>query len=133
MKKAFFIILFFIAFRISKAQILIGYSAGKITDYMSANHKEMNFNKVKNASFRYLKYSDATDSQTMLFFLDGDSVCNAMRIICDRRTSMIRSKELDSSFRKKGENQWIHDLHGKIYNIRMEEDEWSAVINVQPE
>lgn len=133
MKKALFIIVFIIACRVSGAQILIGYSATEIRDFMTENRKEMSLNKVKNDSFKYLKYSDATDSETMLFFLDNDSVCKGIRIICEKSKSMIRNKEFDKSFRKTAENRWIHELHGKIINIRLEEDEWSAVINIQPE
>ena len=43
----------------------------------------MNYDKVRNNLFSYLKYSDNYDRQTILFFLTPDSVCKSIRVICD--------------------------------------------------
>jgi hypothetical protein len=67
----------------TNGQNLIGYKYMEIKKYMKENHKEMSFNNVSNSKFKYLKYSDSSDRQTLLFFLDSDSVCKSVRMICD--------------------------------------------------
>ena len=64
-------------------QNLIGYNGKEIRKYMKENRRDMNFENVTNNKFKYLKYSDSSDSQTFLFFLNPDSVCKSVRIICD--------------------------------------------------
>ncbi|HLN19579.1 MAG TPA: hypothetical protein VK213_00710 [Bacteroidales bacterium] len=117
----------------TSGQNLVGYKGSEIKKYMEQNQKEMNFNKVNNSSFNYLKYSDATDSQTLLFFLDKDSVCSSMRIVCDKSAGLLKKKEFDSMFSKTGENSWQEKRNGKIYRIEIQNEEWSSVINIQPE
>ena len=115
------------------SQNLIGYRADGIRKYMTENRADMNSEKVNNKSFRYLKYSDKYDTQTMLFFLNPDSVCQNIRIVCNNtiRDKMIR--ELDSSFAKSGKNRWTDARSGKSYYIRLDDDEWSFSITIEPE
>jgi hypothetical protein len=114
------------------SQNLIGYRAEGIKKYMTANRSDMNIEKVNNKSFRYLKFSDKFDTQTMLFFLDPDSVCQNIRIICNYGIRDEKIKELDSSFSKSGKNRWIDSQSGKSYYIRLDDDEWSFSITIEP-
>ena len=63
----------------------------------------MNYNNVVNSKFSYLKYSDNLESQTILFFLNPDSVCKSVRIICDSSTEIAKGEEFNSSYIKKGD------------------------------
>ena len=98
---------------------------------MKVNHREMNYNKVINSKFSYLKYSDNSDEQTMLFFLSPDSVCKSVRIICDVRLRSQKIKELNSHYLKNGENQWIDRRDRKEYLIGITQDKWSCVISIE--
>jgi hypothetical protein len=82
---------------------------------MRENVKDMNLNKVNNDKFTYLKYSDNSDSQTMLFFLSRDSVCQSIRIICDENAKAKRLKEFDSAYKKTGRICGL--THGEAENI----------------
>lgn len=112
-------------------QNLIGYKGNDILKYMKKNHKEMNLNNVVNNKFSYLKYSDHSESKTILFFLNSDSLCKSERIVCDRSLKSLKSKELDSKYLKNGDNKWIDKHDGKIYKIELSEDEWSCVISIE--
>ena len=116
-----------------KSQNLIGYKADGIRKYMAENRSDMNSEKVNNKSFRYLKYSDKSDTQTMLFFLNPDSVCQNIRIICNNTIRDSKIRELDSSFSKSGTNRWTDTRSGKSYYIRLDDDEWSFSITIEPE
>lgn len=115
------------------SQNLIGYKAGGIRNYMADNRRDMKLDKVNNKSFLYLKYSDKYDTQTILFFLNTDSVCQNIRVVCNPIIRDTKIKELDSSFSRSGKNRWIDSHSGKKYYIRLDDDEWSFTITIEPE
>lgn len=98
---------------------------------MKENRREMNFNNVVNSKYSYLKYSDNLESQTVLFFLNPDSVCRNIRIICDSSVKTQKVKELNSKYDKKGENRWIESRNGKEYVIELSDGKWSSVISIE--
>jgi len=112
-------------------QNLIGYKDFEIRKFMRENKGEMNFNKVTNDRFNYLKYSDNSDSQTILFFLNQDTVCNSIRIICDESEKNNKIKEYNATYKKKGDNKWIDRRNGKDYIIAIKEEKWSSVITIE--
>lgn len=133
MKPVIAAILISFASALASGQNLIGFSYDKIRSYMKENRKEMSFNKVNNKQFNYLKYTDGSESQTILFFLDADSVCRSIRIICDEsaRTKMVN--EFNSSYKKNGDNKWIDKRNGNSYIIELFEEDWASVITMLPE
>jgi hypothetical protein len=115
------------------SQNLIGYSDKEIKKYMRENRRDMNFNNVVNSKFHYLKYSDTGDRQTLLFFLNHDSVCMSIRMICDFRLKEEKVKEFDSIYKKSGENRWINERDGKDYLIEIKDEKWSCIISIEPD
>jgi hypothetical protein len=114
-------------------QNLVGYKGNEILKYMKINHREMNRNNVMNKEFSYLKYSDNSELQTILFFMNTDSLCKSERIVCDKSLKSLRQKEFDSKYVKKGDNKWIDRHDGKNYKIELSEGEWSCVISIESE
>lgn len=108
-------------------QNLIGYDYYEIREFMKENRKDLSFNKVNNTKFNYLKYSDSSDSQTTVFFLDEDSVCRSIRLICDQSAKAQKIKELNSTYKRKGENRWIDRHEGKNYVIELTDEQWTSV------
>jgi hypothetical protein len=115
------------------SQNLIGYNPKEIQKYMMENRREMNFNNVMNTKFSYLKYSDNSESQTILFFLNPDSVCRSERIICDIGMKSQKVQEFNSQFVKRGDNQWIDKRNGRKYLIELNDGKWSCVISIEEE
>jgi hypothetical protein len=114
-------------------QNLIGYTDKEIRKYMKENRTEMNFNNVTNSKFNYLKYSDNSDNQTLLFFLDPDSVCKSVRLICDLSVKSEKVKEFNSIYKTSGENKWIDNREGRNYLIEIIDGKWSCIINIEPD
>jgi len=113
-------------------QNLIGYSDKDIKKYMRENRRDMNFNNVVNSKFHYLKYSDNIGKQTLLFFLNHDSVCTSVRMICDVSLKEEKVKEFDSIYKKSGKNRWINERDGKDYLVEIMDEKWSCVISIEP-
>jgi hypothetical protein len=107
-------------------QNLIGYREKEIKKYMKENHKDFNFqNMVYNSTFKYLKYQDISEMQTVLFFLTADSVCKGVRLVCDKSLEAEKIKELNSKYTRTGNNSWTETRNGKKYVIELKEEEWS--------
>ena len=117
----------------TQSQNLIGYTENEILKYMKENCSDMKYNNVVNSKFSYLKYSDSSENQTFLFFLNPDSVCRSVRIICDINMKSQKVKEFDSKYLKRGENKWIDKQGGKNYHIELMEGKWSCVISIESE
>jgi hypothetical protein len=115
----------------ASSQNLVGYKEKAIRKYMKENRHDMNFNNVVNSQFRYLKYSDNSDSQTLLFFLDPDSTCKSVKIICDVSMKSEKVNELNSHYSGNGENKWVDRRDGKDYLIELKEGKWSCVISIE--
>lgn len=133
MKKITLSLSFVLLCLITQSQNLIGLRGKEIREYMETNHNEMNYNKVVNNKFNYLKYSDNTENQTILFFLNRDSICKEVRITYELGLKQEKLKEFDSRYKKNGENSWIEKKNGKNYRINMKEGKWSLVISIEPE
>ncbi len=114
-------------------QNLVGYSGKEIIKYMKENRKELHSDKVVNPSFTYLKYGDSSDSQTLLFFLDKDSVCSGIRMVYDVALKPEKVKELNTLYKKRSENVWTDKLNGKDYLIVLKDDSWSCTVTIQAE
>lgn len=113
-------------------QNLIGYKDFEIKKYMKENKENLSFNKVNNDRFNYLKYTDNSESQTLLFFLGTDSVCRSIRIICDSVIKAEKVKEFDTNCKKNGENIWVDRRNGIDYLIEIKDEQWSSIITIKP-
>jgi hypothetical protein len=114
----------------SHGQNLVGYNGKEIQEYMKDKRKDMIFEKVTNNRFKYLKYSNNSGNQTLLCFIDNDSVCKSIRLICDLSFKAEKVKEFDSIYRRSGQNIWIDNRDGKDYIIKLKDEKWSCVITI---
>lgn len=133
MKNLVFTAMLFFLFIKVAGQNLIGFNDEEIKKFMKENRKEMNFEKVTNSHYRYLKYCSNSDDQTILFFLDKRAICNNIRIICAESIRNIKMNELNSMYKKSGENTWIDVRKENKYLISLKDEEWSFVITMKPE
>lgn len=120
-----------LTFNCANCQNLIGYRGKDILKYMKENRSEMNLNNVVNSQYSYLKYSDNLEKQTILFFLNKDSVCKSVRIICDLGMKAEKLNELNRLYKKNGDNRWNDKKEGKNYDIEIKDETWSSVISIE--
>jgi hypothetical protein len=91
----------------------------------------MNYNNVVNNRFSYLKYSDNDENQTLLFFLDSDSICNKVRIIYDLGLKDQKTREYNTMYTKIGENEWTEKKNGNEYILQAFDEKWSFVVTIE--
>ncbi len=92
----------------------------------------MNIDKVINNKYKYLKYSDNTDSQTLLFFLNSDSVCSSVRMVYDAGMKAGKIKEFNAIYKRIGDKTWIDERNGKKYLIEFSDEMWSSIFTIKP-
>jgi hypothetical protein len=115
----------------TNSQNLIGYKYTEIKNFMMENCRDMTFNNVTNNRFNYLKYSNSSDSQTILFFLDPDSVCRSIRMTCDFSIKEEKAREFSSKYKKNGNNRWIDSREGRDYRIEIKDEKWYYLITME--
>ena len=113
-----------------QSQNLIGFNHKEIREYMKENCSAMNYNNVVNSKFNYLKYSDNDENQTLLFFLDSDSICRNIKLICDKGLKDQKTREFNTMFIKSGENEWTQKKDGKEFIIQVLDEKWSFVVSI---
>src|SRR5450631_4131004 len=119
-------LLLFICIQV-QSQNLIGLNHKEIREYMKENCSALNYNNVVNDKFIYLKYSDNDEDQTFLFFLDSDSICRNIKIICDRGLKDQKTREFNTMYIKSGENEWTQKKDGKEFLIQVSDEKWYFV------
>ncbi len=128
---AIFVLLFYLASVLSVPN-LVGYSEDEIKQYMKENEKSFIFQSfTNNSTFKYLKYTDQRDTQTILFFLDTNLKCKLVRLVCDMNLKSSKLKELDAQYIKTGEKTWREIKNGISYIIELREEETTFNINIQ--
>jgi hypothetical protein len=117
----------------ASGQNLIGYNGRDIQRFMKENRRDMNSEIVVNNKFKYLKYSDNSENQTLLFFLNNDSVCKSIKLICGRDLRTQKVKEFNTIYRSSGENSWTDKRDSIDYRIDLRDEKWSCVITIEPD
>jgi hypothetical protein len=115
------------------SQNLVGYKENEIREYMKENRKDMNYTASINSRFKYLKYSDDMDNQTILFFFKNNLICHSERMICDYSIKGEKIKEFDTLYKRKGNNKWIDSRDGRTFSITLTEEEWSFIVTIEQE
>lgn len=134
--KASLLIVFAILLTIPlRGQNLIGYREKDIRQYMKENQKSMVLQGLTfNNTFRYLKYADRSQTQTLFFFLSADSVCRSVRLICDKTLRDKKLSELNSRYKAVGNNLWEEEKDGQKFIIDLKDEDWTLniSINIKP-
>ena len=131
MKATFIFCILCLAIKLD-AQNLVGLNEKEIMQYMNDNEKGFVYqNFTNNSTFRYLKYTDRLDTQTILFFLDRDLKCKIVRLVCEKRLKDKKIKELDDKYRKTGENSWMEVRNGISYLIELIDEEVTFNITIR--
>ena len=54
-------------------------------------------------------------------------------MICDVNAKTEKVKELNSLYKRSGENKWLDVRAGKVYIIEIKEEKWSCIISIEPD
>jgi hypothetical protein len=132
MKGALVILLLLINLCTTGAQDFIGLNEHRIRRIMSEKNPGMTMDeKLKNETFRYLKYSSGNENETWIIFMDEKGICNGVRITCDSSTLDEKIKELNSSYKPAEKDRWTYMSGADEISIRVKNETWFFTITYQ--
>ena len=132
MKGSFLILMFLVSAISAGAQDFIGLNEQSIKQIMSEKNPRMIIDsKVKNDTFRYLKYCSEDKEETWVIFIDEKGRCNGVRITCDNRFLNERRKELNTLYRSGENDNWTYKSRGSEISVRLEDETWFFTITYQ--
>jgi hypothetical protein len=132
MKGSLTILLLLIYFCSAGAQDFIGMNEHSIRRIMSEKNPGLTIDeKVKNETFRYLKYSSGNENETWVIFIDEKGKCSGVRVTCDNSFLADRRKELDSLYKPAEKDRWTHRSGGDEICISLKDETWFFTITYQ--
>jgi hypothetical protein len=132
MKRSLIILLILVLAGSLGAQDFIGLSEQSIKQIMSKEKPRMIIdNKIKNDTFRYLKYCSEDEDETWVIFIDEKGKCNGVRITCDNSFLNDKRKELNTLYRANEKDKWIYKSRGDEICICLEDKTWFFTITYQ--
>jgi hypothetical protein len=132
MKRALIISLLLISLSSAWAQDFIGMNERGVRKIMSEEHPGLSQDeKVRNDTFRYLKYSSGNENETWVIFFDEEGKCSGVRITCDNSFLDGKRKELDTLYKPAEKDSWTHRSGGDEISIRLKDETWFFTITYQ--
>jgi len=77
-----------------------------------------------NRTYKYLKYNDPFNEQTLLVFLSDRDVCTATKLISSYSYFKEVQKELNKKYKSTGQDQWIYRSKDEEYQVKLKRGEW---------
>ena len=77
-----------------------------------------------NHTYKYLKYIDKFNEQTLLVFLSDYDICTATKLMSDYSNLTLVKKELSNKYKATGKDQWIYTVKGVEYLVKLKRDDW---------
>ena len=106
-----------------RSQNFIGMKEDKIRVAMASEKPEMTLDtRVKNESFRYLKYLSRNENETWLIFLDDKGRCNGVRITYDKNIMDKKVSEMNGMYSQKGSDRWSYGSGNDEVAISLKRD-----------
>lgn len=129
MKQISLIIILFFILAQSQTTNYIGMSKEDIIKNMNHNNPTFSFDEgVVNESYKYLKFFDKHNEETMLFFLSDDNFCTYLKLISDYSNLKIRIDDLNKKYKSAGEFKWVFIERGEVYFVELKKEQWYFTI-----
>jgi hypothetical protein len=112
-----------------QAQNLIGMSKSEVMQVIKKAYPSFDIDgDAKNTTYKYLKYIDKYNEETMLVFLSDDDVCTFTKLMSDYSNEKIRTDELDKKYKKTGDHFWTFVDKGENFTVELKKEEWYFTI-----
>ena len=88
-------------------------------------------NSTVNKLYKYLKYVDDINEQTLLIFLDENDRCTFSKLMSDYSNLDDAIKKLNNKYKKVKQNEWVYSLEKVSYSVILKEEEWFFTIETK--
>lgn len=117
---------------VSSSQHLIGLHKDDIIVLMKENQPDFKMdNSTVNKLYKYLKFVDNINEQTLLIFLDENDRCTFSKLMSDYSNLDDALNDLNKNYKTVKVNEWIYSIDGVNYSVTLAEEEWFFTILVK--
>jgi hypothetical protein len=81
-------------------------------------------NSTVNHTYKYLKYIDKSNEQTLLVFLSENDVCTATKLISSYSNLAQVKQALNKKYKPAGKDTWRYNEKGIKYLVKLKREEW---------
>ncbi len=107
----------------------IGMTKQEIIKSMQKNNPGFDLDEgAVNTAYKYVKFVDKYNEETLLCFLDENNICTHTKLMSDYSNLKWRTDELNKSCKSAGENKWVFVDKGNIYLVELKKEEWFFTI-----
>lgn len=116
----------------TEAQDFIGLPEERIREIMSADKPGLSLDtRVRNNTYRYLKYSSLDNNETWVVFIDDKGRCSGVRITCDNSSYDRKLKELNDLYIPAEANLWSYRAGGEEISVRLKKESWFFTVTYE--
>lgn len=90
-------------------------------------------NSAKNEQYRYLKFVDQVNEETLYCFLSDNDICTSTRLISDYTNLRSRVQWLDKQYKRQNDSTWYFTHHGRKYQVLLKKEDWFFVLITKPQ
>lgn len=107
------------------AQHIIGMHKDQLTKEMRKLYPDfIQDNSSVNSTYKYLKYIDKTNEQTLLVFLTENDVCKSTKLISDYMNLLDVKNNLDKNYKPSGKDKWTYTVDKETYLVTLKREKW---------
>lgn len=107
------------------AQHIIGMPKDQLTKEMKKLYPDfVQDNSSVNNTYKYLKYIDKRNEQTLLVFLTDDDVCKSTKLISDYMNLLDVKNNLNKNYKPSGKDKWTYKVDNITYLVTLKREKW---------
>ena len=133
MKKSILMILsVFMTWNFSEAQHLIGVKKEMVPDLVKKEMKGFRLdNTSRNNNYNYQKFLNTAGTKTLIVFYDEKNLSASTRMVCDYSEFDFMLDDMNTKFRKKGQDIWEYTANKQKFEVTLRKDEWYCVFSTK--
>jgi len=125
MKKVFIVLVCIILAGKLASQNIIGLSKDQVMETMKKSYTDFTLdNSTKNETYKYLKYVDKFNDQTLLIFLSANDLSTSTKLMSDYSNLKDVRAKLSKNYKPKGKDSWTYTINGAVYQVVLKKEEW---------
>jgi len=112
-----------------QSQTMVGLSKEEVKAAVKKDHKKFHRDdSVIRQRYNYLKYVNGQRTKTWIIYFNDLDTCRTSKLVCDYSDLDKMLEEINSKYRKTGENLWEFQVGSDTILVELIKQEWYFTI-----
>ena len=108
-----------------KSQHFIGKNKDQVEKDMETLYPDFAIDHSSvNHTYKYLKYVNKVNEQTMLVFLSENDVCTSTQLMSDYANLLQVKTDLNKKYKHVGKDKWTYSVQNEKFLVKIKREEW---------